>query len=46
MSNSRLLVDPIPNSQNKHHKNVIAESRANYKWNVVAKQLNYDHCDP
>ena len=26
----RLLVDPIPNSPNKHHKNYMADSKENY----------------
>ena len=25
-----LLVDPIPNSQNKHHKNYVADSKENF----------------
>ena len=26
----RLLVDPIPNSPNQHHKNYMADSKVNY----------------
>ena len=36
-----LLLDPIPNSQNKHHKVCVADSRENYKQDVWSERVNH-----
>ena len=34
-----LLVDPIPNSPNWHHKNYTEGSKKNYKWDLGKEML-------
>ena len=36
----QLLVDPIPSSPNSHHKNCMAESKENYKWDLESENIN------
>ena len=35
-----LLVDPIPNSLNQHHKNCVADSKENYWWDLRSWRVN------
>ena len=39
MSIRGLLVDPIPNSPNWHHKNYTEGSKKNYKWDLGKEML-------
>ena len=34
-----LLVDPIPNSPNLHHKNGMANSRENYRIDIGSERV-------
>ena len=34
-----LLVDPIPNSLNYHHKNCMADSEENYQWDLGSERV-------
>ena len=36
-----LLVDPIPNSLNQHHKNCMADSKENYKLDLGSERVKY-----
>ena len=29
-----LLIDPVPNSPNKHNDTCLADSKENYKWDI------------
>ena len=39
ISRRGFLVDPLPNSQNQHHKNCIADSTENYWWDLGSERV-------